>query len=191
MVQSKINMDVNYQEKNEIYKKDDETESFLYSYPISGFECIICLGNINYDYADKKILYIRIYSCVNETIDEQIGVFEFKPSDNIEDNDGDIDLTKLDTPLLYSFVTKKYLKARFPEETEDKEEDDSDVDMKSEYDDDPIDLSDDVDCKERLKEIEKQYRDEFDQIKQKFSCEKIIKDGIKTNCDNCNNNGDS
>lgn len=144
MVQSKINMDVNYQEKNEIYKKDDETESFLYSYPISGFECIICLGNINYEHADKKILYIRIYSCINETVDEQIGVFEFKPSDNIEDNDGDIDLTKLDEPLLYSFVTKKYLKARFPEEIEDNEEDDdADVDIKSEYDDDPVDLSDD------------------------------------------------
>ena len=116
MVQSKINTDVSYKEKNEIHKKDDEMEAFLYSYPILGFDCTICLGNINYDYADKKILFIRIYSCINDSVDEQIGIFEFKPSDNIEDNDGDIDLDKINEPLLYQFVTKKYLKARFPEE---------------------------------------------------------------------------
>ena len=77
MIQSKINTNVNYKEKNDIHKKDDEMEAFLYSYPISVFDCIICLGNINYEYADKKILYTRIYSCVNESIDEQIGIFEF------------------------------------------------------------------------------------------------------------------
>merc|ERR1711871_323511 len=122
MVQSKINNEINYKEKNDIDKKDDEMDALLYIYPILGFECMICLGKINYEYADKKILYTRIYSCINDNIDEQIGVFEFNPSDNIEDNDGDIDLTKINEPLLYGFVDKKYLKARFPEENEEDDE---------------------------------------------------------------------
>ena len=145
MVQSKINNEINYKEKNDIDKKDDEMDALLYIYPILGFECMICLGKINYEYADKKILYTRIYSCINDNIDEQIGVFEFNPSDNIEDNDGDIDLTKINEPLLYGFVDKKYLKARFPEENQedDKEEKILEESEKSIYDEDPIDLSDD------------------------------------------------
>lgn len=156
MVQSKINTDVSYKEKNEIHKKDDEMEAFLYSYPILGFDCTICLGNINYDYADKKILFIRIYSCINDSIDEQIGIFEFKPSDNIEDNDGDIDLDKINEPLLYQFVTKKYLKARFPEELEDDENEiNYENEEKSIYDDDEIDLTDD-----EVGEVEEEEDDE-------------------------------
>ncbi len=164
MVQSKINTDVSYKEKNDIHKKDDEMEAFLYSYPILGFDCTICLGNINYDYADKKILFTRIYSCINESIDEQIGIFEFKPSDNIEDNDGDIDLEKINEPLLYQFVTKKYLKARFPEELEDDENEiNYENEEKSIYDDDEIDLSDD-DVGEVVDEEDDEDEDETNEI---------------------------
>ena len=45
MVQSKINTDVSYKEKNDIHKKDDEMEAFLYSYPILGFDCTISLAS--------------------------------------------------------------------------------------------------------------------------------------------------
>ncbi|MAR51414.1 MAG: hypothetical protein CML42_09845 [Rhodobacteraceae bacterium] len=172
MVQSKINTDVSYKEKNDIHKKDDEMEAFLYSYPILGFDCTICLGNINYDHADKKILFTRIYSCINDSIDEQIGIFEFKPSDNIEDNDGDIDLEKINEPLLYSFVTKKYLKARFPEELEeDENETKYENEEKNIYDDDEVDLSDDEvnEVEEDEEENEEEKPDElFDDDKNVF-----------------------
>ena len=36
MVQSKINNEINYKEKNDIDKKDDEMDALLYIYPILG-----------------------------------------------------------------------------------------------------------------------------------------------------------
>lgn len=181
MVQSQINSEINYKEKNDIHKKDDEMDALLYSYPLLGFECIICLGNINYDYADKKILYVRIYSCINEQIDEQIGIFEFSPSDNIEDNDGDIDLTKINDPLLYNFVDKKYLKARFPEEKQDEDEDKAHEKQESSiYDEDPVDLSEEENPEnneeEEVEEVEnlEEEKQEFEQLE---NADEVIKEG--------------
>lgn len=184
MVQSQINSEINYKEKNDIHKKDDEMDALLYSYPLLGFECIICLGNINYDYADKKILYVRIYSCINEQVDEQIGIFEFSPSDNIEDNDGDIDLTKINDPLLYSFVDKKYLKARFPEEKMDEDEEnkkEEDTQQSSIYDEDPVDLSEEEKVDKDEEEDEEQEVENLEEEKLEFeqleNADDVIKEG--------------
>lgn len=57
------------------------------------------------------IVYYPIYLLSNKKVYSQIGVFEIKSSDEnkILDDDGDIDLSKLDDPLLFDFVTSEFL----------------------------------------------------------------------------------
>ena len=74
----------------------------------------VALGNVRYTYADKGILYIPVYLVKDETILEQIGVYEFLASQYTQllDEDDDFDVSLLDNPLplFYSFFTEDHLK---------------------------------------------------------------------------------
>ena len=83
-------------------------ETTLYDIPVN-----FVLGNPKFTYLDKKIIYYPIYLVQKEDIVAQIGVYEVLADEekNKYDEDGDIDLNKLDSPLLYEFtyslLTKK------------------------------------------------------------------------------------
>ena len=74
----------------------------------------VALGNVRYTYADKGILYIPVYLVKDETILEQIGVYEFLASQYTQllDEDDDFDVSLLDNPLplFYSFFISYSIK---------------------------------------------------------------------------------
>jgi predicted NAD-dependent protein-ADP-ribosyltransferase YbiA (DUF1768 family) len=111
MVSSKINTSVNYPEIKTLDPEDKGHSSSLYIIEVLDKEIIIVLGKPKYAFSNKGIVYYPIYVVSDEKIKSQIGVYEHKISNTISllDEDGDVDIEKLGNPLLYSFVTKKYL----------------------------------------------------------------------------------
>jgi hypothetical protein len=120
MVVSKINKSINYPEIKTIDHEDKGSLSVLYELelelPEGTIEIIVVLGKPKYTYNAKKVIYFPIYVVSKNAesrirIKSQIGIFEIEASRvlSIYDEDKDVDLTKLDTPLLYSFVNKRYL----------------------------------------------------------------------------------
>lgn len=73
----------------------------------------VALGNVRYTYADKGILYIPVYLVKDDTIVEQIGIYEFLASQYTqlldEDDDFDVSLLSNPLPLFYSFFTQQHL----------------------------------------------------------------------------------
>ena len=142
MVASKIDPTVEYPEIKTLSSVDEGFDASLYEvelYP--KMECEIAVGNINHLHKEKGIYYISVYLVVDNSLGDQIGVYECLASNytNLLDDDNDLDLDKLDNPvpLLFSFVTPDYLRrtlklkrpAKLPEEeplpsVDDDEEDD-------------------------------------------------------------------
>lgn len=112
MVSSKINKEVNYIEKRELDMEDIGHESSMYIIDIHEAPALVVLGKPKYTYSSKSIIYYPIYVVGDEKIKAQIGVFETNLNNTISllDEDGDIDLNKLGEPLLFSFVTSKFIK---------------------------------------------------------------------------------
>ncbi len=111
MVSSKIDTSINYPEIKALDPEDKGHASSLYIIEVLDTEIIIVLGKPKYTFSNKGIIYYPIYIVSDEKIKSQIGVYEHKISNTISllDEDGDVDIEKLDKPLIYSFVTKKYL----------------------------------------------------------------------------------
>jgi len=114
MVSSRLNGSVNYIENKNIDIKDENAESCLWEIKKYGVPFHIILGNIQYDYEKKGIIYLNIYIVLDETeIDEKIGVFEIQKSElpiikqQLEDDE--LDMRLLGSPLFFSFVDKEYL----------------------------------------------------------------------------------
>lgn len=81
---------------------------------IENFEVAIVLGKPHSPLqatGNSEIVYYPIYLLSKKKVYSQIGVFEIKSSEkkDILDEDGDIDLSKLDDPLLFDFVTSEFL----------------------------------------------------------------------------------
>lgn len=111
MVSSQLNSKVNYVEKKSLDPEDLGHSSTLYVIDLFDIETVIVLGKQRYTYSGKDIIYYPVYVVADDKIKSQIGVFEAKLSNtlNLVDEDGDIDIGKMGEPLLYSFVTKKYI----------------------------------------------------------------------------------
>ena len=111
MVLSNINQQVNYIEKKTIDPEDIGHESWFYEVEILDVPIVIVLGKQKYTFSSKDIIYYPIYIVEDDTIKAQIGVFEsfIKNTINLVDNEGGIDISKMGEPLIYSFVTKKFL----------------------------------------------------------------------------------
>jgi len=111
MVSSKINKEINYNEVKNVDPEDKGYNSTLYEIEIFDKPVIIALGKQKYTYTSKKVVYYPIYIIYDKKIKAQIGVFEISSERtlNVLDDEGDIDLTKLGDPLLYSFVTPKFV----------------------------------------------------------------------------------
>ena len=111
MVLSKINSKINYVEKKNLDPEDVGHQSTLYVIDVFDMPILIVLGKQKYTYSNKDVVYYPIYIVSDDKIKSQIGVYESKISDALKlvDEDGDIDIEKMGEPLLYSFVTKKYI----------------------------------------------------------------------------------
>lgn len=111
MVLSKIDSDVSYPELKGVDTADLKMEANLYQLEIKGVDVIIAVGSGKNTFEDKNIMYFPIYLVKFNNKVVQIGVYEIKASDymSLLDEDNNLDVEKINDPLIYSFVTEKFL----------------------------------------------------------------------------------
>lgn len=111
MVLSKLDSDVSYPELKSVDSGDLKMEANLYQIEIKDIDVIIAVGNSKNTYEDKNILYFPIYLVKHNNKVIQIGLYEIKSSDYLSylDKYNNLDIEKMDEPLIYSFVTKEFL----------------------------------------------------------------------------------
>jgi len=115
MVSSRIEPSINYIESREIDKEDVNMDSDLYSIALfdDDKDVVIALGKLKYTYSGKYgVVYYPMYLISNEhKVKAQIGVFELLDKDVLhkQSDDGSVDIAQLSEPLLYSFVTPKFI----------------------------------------------------------------------------------
>ncbi len=111
MVKSKLNSNVNYTEIKILNEEDRDKEVALFEIELFDIPLLIALGEEKYKFVSENLVYFPVYIIKNGKVGKQIGVYEIFKDDLSKslDEDGDVDITELDGPLLYSFVNKEYL----------------------------------------------------------------------------------
>ena len=111
MVLSKINSEVSYPELKRVDSDDLKTEANLYQIEINGIDVIIAVGNSKNTFEDKNILFFPIYLVKSNNKVIQIGVYEIEATRYISylDEENNLDIEKINEPLIYTFVTDSML----------------------------------------------------------------------------------
>ena len=112
MVLSKIDSEISYPELKSVDSDDFKKEANLYQIEIDGIEVIIAVGNSKNTFENKNILFFPVYLVKHNNKVIQIGVYEIRASDYISylDDSNNLDVEKLNDPLIYNFVTDSMLK---------------------------------------------------------------------------------
>lgn len=134
MVVSVLNKEINYHENKGLNTEDSDLDASIYETEILSVPLQIVVGDQQFLYIEKNIVFIPIYLIHNGEFIEKIGIYEILADQVIGllDEDGDIDITLLDEPLLFSYVDKVYLEKyaykehEGPVEEEESDEEDSD-----------------------------------------------------------------
>ena len=139
MVLSKINDEISYQELKAIDENDKGRDVTMFQINLFKIPVVIALGDIKYTYVEKNVLFCPVYLVVDDTNKiYQVGVYEFPSQqlENLKDEDGDLDISLMDGPLLYSFVDKPYVQKCMKNEVllPDYDSGDDDVDGDEEED---------------------------------------------------------
>ena len=140
MVLSKINKDVSYPELKSVDSGDIKMEANLYQLEILGSDVIIAVGNSKNTFETENIMYFPVYLVKKNNKVIQIGVYEIKASDFITylDDHNNLDVERMDEPLIYTFVTSEMLNKLKMEpdvplrRVEKKADEDSDSDLEEE-----------------------------------------------------------
>jgi|688.fasta_scaffold56124_4 predicted NAD-dependent protein-ADP-ribosyltransferase YbiA (DUF1768 family) len=111
MVLSKIDKYISYPELKSVDSGDLKLEADLYQLEIKGIDVMIAIGNSKNTFEDKNILYFPIYLVKYNNKVIQIGLYEIKASDYLSylDKLNNLNVEKMDEPLIYSFVTAEFL----------------------------------------------------------------------------------
>ena len=174
MVHSRIDPTLQYPEIKRLDPEDKDIDSMVYEVSIKDIIVEIAIGDEKYTYLEKnKILYFPIYLIYNQKVNSQIGLYEIKSniSDDIRDEDGDIDIEKLGSPLFYSNINKEFLTKYKLTKSSDSTSDDE---LSKLGDDDDKDDDDDDDDEEDEEEDEKEDEEEEEDEE-----EDIIVSGVK------------
>ena len=120
MVLSQINDTITYPEIKTIDENDKGKEVTMFQINLLGVEVVVAIGDVKYDFTKEGILFVPVYLIVDEKEKiYQIGVYEFENEqyETLLDSDGDINISKIDGPLLYTFVHKPYIEKCMVNET--------------------------------------------------------------------------
>ena len=128
MVLSELNQSINYIENKNVEPEDMKHEACIYELTFNSIDIMISIGKEKYKYIDADIIYFPVYLIVNDSVEDQIGVFEVQSDvyPTVLDDEGDVDLEKLNDPLFYSFVNDEYLESFSKISPENKDQDDLD-----------------------------------------------------------------
>ena len=134
MVNSILNSKINYPEIKKMDPEDKSFDASMYEIEVLGIDIVIALGQAKYAFINDKIVYYPIYLVKGDRVSKQIGVYEILADQlpNIIDEDGDVDLGRINDPLIYSFVNVEMLNRakniNVAEKQKQKEEEDIEVD---------------------------------------------------------------
>ena len=111
MVLSKIDKSISYPELKNVDSSDLKNEAGLYEIDIKGVDIIIAVGKAKNTFKDKNITYFPIYLVKSNNKVVQIGLYEIFTTDllNYMDEESNLEVEKLDDPLVYSYVSKTML----------------------------------------------------------------------------------
>ena len=162
MVKSNLKSNINYPEIKKLNEEDRNLEVSLYEIELLNVTLNIALGKEKYLFMNDNVIYYPVYIIEDDNVSNQIGVYELI-HDKLElhlDEDGDLDITSIDGPLLYSFVDQKYLKQfeiknEALQETEDPEDPEDGEDPEDEENEDGED--------EENEDVEKSKDNETDE----------------------------
>jgi len=112
MVLSKINSEVSYPELKRVDSDDLKTEVNLYQIEINGIDVIIAVGNSKNTFEEQNILFFPVYLVKSNNKVIQIGVYEIEATRYINylDEENNLNIEKLNEPLIYTFVNDSMLK---------------------------------------------------------------------------------
>lgn len=111
MVNSILNSKINYPEIKKMDSEDNSFDASMYEIDVLGIDIVIALGQAKYAFINDNIVYYPIYLVKGDRVSKQIGVYEILADQlpNIIDEDGDVDLGRINDPLIYSFVNVEML----------------------------------------------------------------------------------
>jgi len=111
MVLSKIDDEISYPETKKVNPEDLDKESDLYQITVEVVDLIIAIGRAKNSFQTKNVTYFPVYLVKTNDKVLQIGVYEIKSSNmmNLLDENSNIDPSKIDDPLIYTFVSKDML----------------------------------------------------------------------------------
>jgi len=112
MVLSKISTNVSYPELKGVDTIDLNKEvNSLYQLEIKDVDVIIAVGNAKNTFEEKNITYFPVYLVKKNNKVVQIGLYEIEASNYMSylDDSNNLDVEKLDEPLIYKFVTMDFL----------------------------------------------------------------------------------
>ena len=111
MVLSKLDKTISYPELKSVDLDDFKKEASLYEITVKDIEIIIAVGNEKKTFEDKNVVYFPIYLVKTNNKVVRIGLYEIYKTDlvNYVDEDGTLEVEKIDEPLIYSYVNKAML----------------------------------------------------------------------------------
>jgi hypothetical protein len=114
MVLSKIDDSISYPELKKVYPEDSQMEADLYEIQVHNVDIIIAVGKVRDTFKNKGVVYYPVYLVKKNKTATQIGVYEMLESNQLRylDNNNNLDVEKLDEPLIYTFVTPTMIEAK-------------------------------------------------------------------------------
>ena len=120
MVLSKVNKEISYTELKTIDENDKGRDVTMYQINLFKIPVVIALGEIKFTFVKQGVLFAPVYLVVDESNKiYQVGVYEFPAEqlENLKDSEGDLDISLIEGPLLYSFINRLYIKKCMNNET--------------------------------------------------------------------------
>lgn len=113
MVRSILDSTIRYPEIQSIDPEDEDYDAPMYEVEIMKKRVIVAVGKPKYAFSMNDIVYFPAYLVDNKNskIVSQLGIYEIMDESlpEITDEEGDPDLSKMNQPLLYDFITVEML----------------------------------------------------------------------------------